>query len=460
MTSSLCRFERAVDLPTPADEAYRWHERPGALERLLPPWMRVRVLERVGDLATGRVRLEIRIGPARLRWTAQHRDGVPGRRFVDVQQEGPFAHWEHTHDIEPRDASASRLTDRIAFAPPGGTLGRLLAGGFVARALARTFAFRHDVTRGDLAAHARFPGARPLDVAVTGASGFLGSALVPFLTAGGHRVRAVVRSEPGTGEVAWDPAAGRIDAAALEGVDAVVHLAGEGLATRRWSPAHREAVRSSRVEGTGLLAGGLAGLARPPAVLVCASAVGIYGSRGDEVLDEEAPTGTGFLADVGRAWEAAADPAREAGIRVVHLRFGIILSPSGGALATMLLPFRLGIGGRLGSGRQWMPWISLDDAVGVIHHAMLSDALAGPVNAVSPRPVTNAAFTRTLGRVLRRPTVATVPAPVLRLAVGAMADEALLASLRVVPGRLQGSGYPFRHPELEAALRHVLGRRT
>jgi hypothetical protein len=295
-------------------------------------------------------------------------------------------------------------------------------------------------------------------VAITGASGMLGSALTHFLTTGGHAVRPLVRREAGGGEIAWNPDAGTIDRAALEGVDAVVHLAGENIGMARWDAARKGRIRESRVVGTRLLAETLARLARKPRVLVSVSGIGIYGSRGDEALTEASAPGADFLAETGLAWEAAARPATEAGIRVVHPRFGMVLTPAGGGLARMLPAFELGAGARLGDGRQWMSWVSLDDALGLILHALATPALVGPLNAVAPGAVTNRVFTETLGEVLGRPTLLPAPAVALRLAFGEMADALLLSSQRVVPARAAETGFVFRHPDLRGALRHLLGR--
>lgn len=295
-----------------------------------------------------------------------------------------------------------------------------------------------------------------LSVAVTGASGLIGSALVPVLTAAGHAVTRLVRRAPGPGEARWNPGAGQIDAAALEGTDVVVHLAGESIASARWTVERKRRIRDSRVVGTGLLARTLAALNRPPQLLVSASAIGLYGHRGDTPLTESDPPGTGFLAEVGRDWEGATGPASQAGIRAVLLRFGIILSPQGGALAKMLPPFRLGVGGPLGSGRQWMSWLTIADAVGIIQHGITCLELSGPVNAVAPEPVTNAEFTRSLGMVLGRPAVLPVPTFALELLFGEMAGEALLGSQRVLPRRLEETGYAFRDPVLLPALRRLL----
>ncbi|HSF33952.1 MAG TPA: TIGR01777 family oxidoreductase [Candidatus Tectomicrobia bacterium] len=298
-----------------------------------------------------------------------------------------------------------------------------------------------------------------MNVLVTGASGLVGSALVPVLGAAGHDVTRLVRSQPKPGErvAHWDPMAGTIDVSALQGVEAVVHLAGENIA-ERWTAVKKAKIRDSRVKGTQVLCEALIGLAPLPKVLVSASAIGYYGDRGAEVLTEDSAPGSSFLAEVCRAWEAATEPAQQRGIRVVRLRFGVVLSAAGGALAKMLPPFRLGLGGVLGSGRQYMSWIALDDAVAAIHHALVTDSLQGPTNAVAPQPVTNQEFTETLGKVLGRPTILPMPAFAARLIFGEMADELLLASARVQPAKLQAAGYRFRYPELEQAFRHVLGR--
>ncbi len=296
-----------------------------------------------------------------------------------------------------------------------------------------------------------------MHIAITGSSGLVGSALVPFSTTGGHRVTRLVRRSPSGGDVLWDPAEGIKELSRLEGVDAVIHLAGKNIAGGRWTRRRKDEIRRSRADGTRRLCESLARLSRRPKVLVSASAIGFYGDRGDETLTEDSAPGKDFLAQVCQAWEAATEPATRAGIRVVCLRFGMILSPGGGALKKMLLPFRLGAGGRIGNGAQCVSWIAIDDVVGVIHHAVGVEPLKGAVNAVTPNPVTNAEFTQVLARVLSRPALFPLPALAARLAFGEMADALLLSSARVVPSRLQASGYRFRYPELESALRHLLG---
>ena len=298
-----------------------------------------------------------------------------------------------------------------------------------------------------------------MEIAITGSSGLIGTALATALRADGHRVRPVVRgpsSDPGA--VRWDPAAGTIDPAGLEGADAVVHLAGVGIGAKRWTEAHKAAVRDSRTAGTGLLARTLARLDRPPAVLVSGSAIGYYGDRGDEVLTELSAPGEGFLAAVVQAWEAAAQPAVEAGIRTVYLRSGIVLTDRGGALPRLALPFKLFLGGRVGSGRQWMSWITLDDEVSAVRFAIDTPGVAGPVNAVSPEPVTNAELAKALGAALHRPAAVPVPACGPRLLMGReMADELVFASQRVRPQVLIDAGHPFAHTDIRAALRGIYG---
>jgi len=295
-----------------------------------------------------------------------------------------------------------------------------------------------------------------MTVLISGSTGLIGSALAESLAAQGHRVGALVRPprRPGVDDVSWDPAAGQIDAAAIEGFDAVVHLAGESI-EGRWTADKRRRILASRVESTSLLAGALAGLDRRPAVLACASAVGFYGDRGEEPLSEDSPCGEGFLPEVCRQWEAAAEPARQAGIRVAHLRFAMVLSRRGGALRRMLPPFLLCLGGPVGSGRQFWSWVALDDAVAAVELVLRTGDMSGPVNVASPHPVTAREFAETLGRALHRPAVLPTPAYALRLALGQFADEVLLASARVVPQRLSAAGFTFRHGRLDEALRAV-----
>lgn len=297
----------------------------------------------------------------------------------------------------------------------------------------------------------------PMRILVSGATGLVGAALTQRLAADGHEALPLQRGVPGDGRITWDPASGRIDGEKLNGFDAVVHLAGESIAGGRWTEAKRNRIRDSRVEGTRLLASTLATLSAPPKIFVSASAIGYYGNRPGSTLNEDDAGGRGFLADVCCQWEQAVQPAIEASIRTALMRFGVILSRRGGALEKMLPPFRMGLGGVIGSGKQVWSWIDLDDAVGALLHTLSQSSLTGPVNTVAPEPVTNHAFTKALGRVVRRPTLFSMPAFVARVVMGPMVDELLLAHQDVQPSRLLASGYQFQYPDIEASLRHAVG---
>lgn len=455
------------------EELFAWHTRPGAFERLSPPWQSVEI-EKPAPVENGsQVLLRLKKGPLVFRCAATHQDVDPGRGFTDVLTAAPFARWVHRHDFEP-DGNASVLRDRIDYKLAGGVLGRLLAGRQVRRDLATTFAFRHETTSRDLARHRGFADNPRLRIAVTGSSGLVGGNLVPFLTTGGHQVVRLVRGNPVHGNAVrggpapgstgrsdtspWQPEVGLLSPEALGPLDAVVHLAGENIAGGRWTAARKQRIRASRIDGTRNLIRSLGQMENPPKTLVCASAIGYYGSRGDELLDEASASGEGFLAEICRDWEEAAGEAAAHGMRVVMLRFGVILTPAGGALAKMLPPFRFGVGGRLGDGRQYMSWVSIDDAVGAIHQALLDGRLSGAVNVVSPKPATNGEFTKALGRVLRRPTLFRVPEFGARTAFGEMADEMLLSSARVRPHRLEEVGFAFGDTDLDRTLARLLGK--
>jgi hypothetical protein len=452
-------FEKRSTMPVPVDELYAWHARPGAFERLAPPWQRLRVVERSGTIADGdRLVMEFGVGPVKRRWVALHRDHVAGRGFTDVQQDGPFARWEHRHTFLPDGDDFSVLEDHVDYVLPGPDSATKAAAGAAERRLRRLFEFRHQRTRNDLVRHAAYRDRPPLRVAITGGSGFVGGALTAFLASGGHEVvRFTRRRDPGEGWAHWDPSSGAIDHAALEGVDAVIHLAGTSIAGL-WTPSRRRDILASRQAGTELIARTVAGLETPPGVVVSASAVGWYGSRGEEDLSEESGPGEGFLAEVCRAWEDSLGPARDAGIRVVTTRFGLVLGGAGGLLAAMLPAFKLAAGARFGSGDQWMSWVAIDDLVGAVVQALRDESLAGPVNVTAPEPVTNREFTKTLGRVLHRPAVLFAPRALLERGLGEMGKDLLLTSQRARPARLTAAGFTWLLPELEGALRFELGR--
>lgn len=454
-------FTRRSRVHVPPSELFRWHERPGAFLRLAPPWRDVS-LEAFEGIEDGqRAIIRLGLGPARIRWIAEHFGYEAARQFCDRQVRGPFRAWTHIHRMEPDGEASSTLVDDIRYQLPLGVLGRALAGRSVRRELDAQFARRHSVTRHDVESHARYnPDGRHLRIAVSGASGLVGSTLVSFLTAGGHTVQKLVRRPVHSpDEIEWNPKTGRVDVARMEDLDAVVHLAGESLFALRWTEDKKRRILSSRVEGTRLLSSALASLARPPSALISASAIGYYGDRGDQLLDESSgpDASASFLSRVTLAWEAATEAASRAGIRTAHARLGVVLSPRGGALRTMLPAFRLALGGRLGSRDQWFSWVDLDDVVGSIYHLIMTE-IDGPVNVTAPEPVTMERYTQTLARVLRRPAFMPLPNSLVRMAAGELADEMLLASTRVRPGRLEETGYVFRAPGLEEALRSQLGR--
>jgi uncharacterized protein (TIGR01777 family) len=296
-----------------------------------------------------------------------------------------------------------------------------------------------------------------MKVAITGASGLVGSALIPVLKSMGAQITRLVRSKPKAGELEWHPNQDEVNPGSLEGFDTIINLAGENIAGGRWTDDQKRKIRDSRIHGTHLLSDAIAKLAPKPRVFVCASATGIYGDRDDETLDEQSESGGGFLAGVCREWEKATEPAIKAGIRVVHLRFGPILAREGGMLAKLLTPFKMGMGGKVGSGRQFISWIAIEDAIQAIKLAIEDASISGALNIVSPNPVTNEEFTKTLGHVLNRPTALAMPAFAARLAFGEMADEMLLASQKVIPKKLLSAGFVFHYPELELTLKHLVG---
>lgn len=450
-------------LDAPAEAVFDWHARPGAFQRLVPPWLPVALEHSEGIAEGARAVIRLGVGPAHVKWIAEHYDVVEGRQFRDRQVEGPFAHWTHTHRFEPDGPDASRLVDAIEYELPLGGLGELFGSELTRGALRRQFAYRHRITAGDLALHRHYnPEGRALRIAVTGASGLIGSQLVPFLTTGGHEVLRLVRARPtAPDEVYWNPREGAIEAKRLEGLDAVIHLAGENVFALRWTAAKKRRIYESRAAGTRLLAEALAGLDDPPGALLSASGVNYYGDQGARPLTEATPPrNTGFLSEVCAAWEAATAPAADAGIRTVQMRTGVVLTPAGGALRLMLPAFRMGLGGRVGAPDQYFPWIALDDVIGGYYHALWTEAVEGPVNLTAPHPVTMEAFATTLADVLNRPALVNVPGDAVRTLLGEMADEMLLSSLHVLPEKLQATNYAFQRPKLEAALRHVLGKTT
>jgi len=470
-------------MPAPRGMLAAWHFAHGALQRLLPPWQSVDV-ESAEPLAEGsRTALRLSAGPLRARWIAVHEGVRPGHSFVDRAERSPFARWRHEHlFLDRADPSQSQLVDRIRYALPWPARippVSLLAGPMARAQLQRMFAFRHERTARDLRRHMEHrarAGDRPLTIAVTGATGLVGSALCAFLETGGHHVIRLVRGRGaaasaappragdarGTGapsprDVPWNPT-GDWDASPLSGIDAVVHLAGENIAAGRWSAARKASILRSREEGTRSLVRALAALANPPQVLVSASGVGYYGHSDAPAIDESGPAGAGFLAEVAQRWEQATEPAHVRGIRVVRLRIGVVVTARGGVVGRLHTPFNFGAGGPVGSGRQGMSWISLDDLLGAVLHVIGTPSLAGAINAVAPHPVTQREFAKAMGRAMRRPAFAPLPAFVVKLMFGEMGRELLLSGQFAVPSALIASGFRFDSPRIAEAMAFEFGR--
>ena len=434
-------------MPGSAEALFTWHASDGAFIRLLPPWKRISLIHRDSGLAVGsEVHFKMHTGPLSFVWIARHTECDPPHMFVDEQLQGPFAYWSHHHRMIPVNASHSELEEHITFRTPFG-----IGESLVHDALERLFQYRHTLTFHDLKVQQALPSAT-MRIAITGASGMVGSALCAFLQTAGHQVLPIVRHPPGPGEIEWDPIQGTIDSNQLEGVDAVINLAGENIGSGRWTAAKKARIYESRVKGTALLVKTLNCLNKPPQVFISASAVGYYGSN----TNEAAAAGSGFLASVCADWEAEA--RRFTLGRCVIPRIGVILSASGGALAKMTLPFLMGAGGVIGSGRQWVSWIALDDLVYLLYRLLIDTRFSGAVNACSPHPVTNYELTKSLGRVLRRPTIAPLPRALARIAFGEMADATLLSSCAAAPEALLTANHTFCYPNIEDALRHTLGR--
>ncbi|QUR66833.1 TIGR01777 family oxidoreductase [Mycobacterium spongiae] len=447
-------LEYSSVIDAPRDEVFAWHGRPGAFHRLSPPWQPMQLVSEAASLKDGRATLAL---PGGLRWVAAHQPDSfdPPQRFVDtISSAGLMSlpprlvgRWRHTHEFEDLGDGRTRVIDRLQTPVPGW-------------ALRATFSYRHRQLADDLAAHrvAAASGLTPKTVAITGSSGLIGSALAAFLSTGGHRVIRLVRGTPrDISERRYNP--DDPDPGLLTGIDAVVHLAGASIAGR-FTADHRDTIRNSRIGPTRRLAELAARTAGGPAVFICASAIGYYGyDRGDEILTEDSDRGDGYLADVVADWEDATTPAERDGVRVVRIRTGIVQSPRGGTLRLLRPLFTVGLGGRLGDGRQWLSWIGIDDQIDVYHRALWDATLSGPVNAVAPQPVRNIDYTNTLAHVLGRPAMLPVPALGPRLLLGEQgARELACASQRVSPDRLTRAQHRFRHADLESALRHLLGR--
>lgn len=451
--SGTYEFSATLDLPVSAEAAFAWHEQSGAFERLQPPWEPLRVLDKPLSLQPGnRVVLESRLGPFSLEMRFVHGEYRKGEQFTDSQEKGPFRSWVHEHRFRNQTGGAV-MQDYIRYRLPGGRVGRFFGSNLVRSRLERMFAYRHAITHNDLS----MANTETKTFLITGITGLIGNAVSAYLKSQGHTVRGLSRSPEGQEQRHWDPAQGILDKKDLEGVDVVLHLAGEPI-DQRWSTEVMNRIRKSRKISTRLLADRLAALDRPPEVFLSASGINVYGDRVDASVDESSELGNSFLAEVCREWEAATEPAENAGIRVVNLRTGVVMDPRGGILERLLPIFKKGLGGKVGSGKQRISWLLLEDYIGILELLRAHTNISGPVNLVSPNPVTNEEFVHALGEVLGKPTAIPVPAFAVKAALGRMGKALALGDLEVRPGVLEREGYDFKYPEIKPALAFILGK--
>lgn len=456
-------LERRSTLPFSRDTVVAWHKRRTALQRMIPTWRRVEVQKEPFPLTEGaKVALRIRQFGFWLHWEFELQNVLGSNGFTDRQLHGPFANWQHVHGFSSLPTAKGEscvLEDRIEYEYPMGAMGDMVVGRGVQHELEAVFQARHVRLAQDLYRHKYEGPGKSLRIGITGSSGMVGTAMSNFLQTGGHEVVRIVRgqTQPHATDVHWDPGRGTIDSDRLEGLDAVVHLAGAGIADSRWSLKRKKLIRSSRVGGTMLLSNALASLKNPPEVLISASAIGYYGDR-EETVDENSGPGGGFLSDVCVEWEAATAAAVEAGIRVAIPRIGVVLSPKGGVLASLRTPAMWGLLGPVGSGEQGMSCIGLDDLVYMLHHAIVQDSIEGPFNAVCPESMSQREFARTLGSVINRPSRMPMPRPLVHLLFGEMGEKLLLEGCHAHPTRMGELGFKFSQPTIEDTLRLQLGR--
>ena len=451
------------------DTTFAWFEHEGSFRRLMPPWEVAQEVRADDSLEVGSQRVFKFPAPGapfiNLTWVAEHTGYDKPNYFADTMVKGPFWKWDHDHYLKEENG-VTTVVDDVTYSVPFGPLGMLvdkvLGGSLVTGRISSMFKAREFRLKRDLDNHAKFLDMPRKKILVVGSSGLIGTQLVAFLDTGNHEVWRLVRraADSNKNEISWSPDKGEINAKELEGFDVVIHLGGVGIGDKRWSKKRKAAIRDSRVNSTELLSKTLASLENKPDLFMMASAIGYYGNRGDEELDESSTSGEDgyFLTDVCKEWENSANPAKEAGIRTVHMRTGIVISAVGGALGKMLLPAKMGGGGPIGSGKQWMSWISMDDQIYSMYHLMMSEGVSGEYNLTAPNPVRQKQFAKDLGRVLRRPAFAPLPGFMMKIMFGEMGARLTLDSQRVLPKNLQESGYEFIHTDLQSALSDSLGK--
>lgn len=453
-------FIKKSPMPFSAEDLFDWHARPGAIERLTPPWVNIGILDRKGGLETGAtVLMKMGKKPFDMEWLARHIDFEYGKLFRDTQVKGPFHTWTHTHLFHKEGATHTLMEDRIDYKLPVHPLGNIFAGWYMDKALEKVFTHRHKTVYHDMNAHQK-SGLPPLRILISGASGLIGSALTPYLTTGGHQVIRLVRTKgiKHPDEIFWDPSSGHIDTENLEPVDVVIHLAGENIGQKKWTPERKRSMIESRTKSTTILGKAISNLDSKPSLFICASAIGYYGDRKEDILTEDHGPGDLFISGICKTWEACAKTAVHPDIRTAFMRIGIGLTPKGGALGELLFPFKMGMGAKIGNGNQYMSWIGIDDILDAFLHVIKEKSLSGPVNVVAPQSVTNREFTKIFSEVLCRPAVFTIPEKAIDLLLGQMGREILLSSTRVKPEKLIQTGFTFRSENLYDALKHMLGK--
>lgn len=449
-------FIRNLDVPVSAQVLAEWHEKPGAFGRIQPPWEKASIVNKAKAIENDlEEHIQIQMGPFKKMWIARYHDVVKGKQFCDFQVKGPFGYWDHRHVFRDNNGKGARLVDEITYREPLGFLGRILAGKMIYNKLDRMFRYRHEVTRLDLERHHQ-KSVKSKKILIAGGSGLVGSALESLLKTLGHEVYILTRNPKLVNHIQWNPDKGEIDKSKLVGFDAVINLSGRNVAAP-WTRKVKRELTESRLKSTELLVKTFTEIDQKPEVFIQASGSSVYPLHDGKEYDESGPMGEGFLPELAQNWEEKTVPLDKAGIRRVILRIGIVLTPAGGAMQKMLTPFLLGLGGPFGAGDQYMSWIALDDLLDIIAYAIEDERYFDILNAVSPQPLTNKEFSKTLAKVLHRPCFMKVPAFLLKAVPGEIGREVFLASNRVQPAKLKELKYKFRYSDLEHAFCHLLG---
>ena len=457
-------FIKNTKIPATNKDAFDYHTREGALERLISPWSILTVTSHEGDIRDGAIStFKVSLGLIGFKWTAVHLGHLQDQQFQDKMVKGPFQSWIHTHSFIPDKIGHCIMEDKIAYSPPFGKLGAILLNNIIQSNLNQLFHYRHRILSNDINLWKVAGRSKGQKILISGSHGLIGSSLIPLLTAAGeHKITRLARpssnrNNTNSHSIVWNPSEDKVNVKDLEGFDVVIHLAGENI-FGRWTDSKKHRILESRVKSTRLLCDSLIKLANPPSTLICASATGFYGNQGNEVLTEESKPGFGFLSDVCRKWEESTETARDAGIRVVNTRFGVVLTPKGGMLQKLLALSRFGLGLRLGDENQHISWVSIEDVIGSIFYSTINSSIRGPVNVVSPNPVTNLEFSKTLARIVKSKIMLPISQKLARVMLGELADAMIASSTLVVPNKLSLAGYRFVNPDLEDTLRLLLGR--